>query len=51
LALFIDQVMETVRRPGLGSLGMLAAIAGLIGLTVLGAGRWVAAQSREDAAR
>lgn len=51
LALFIDQVMETVRRPGLGSFGMLAAIAGLIGLTVLGASRWVAAQSREDAAR
>lgn len=51
LALFIDQVMETVRRPGLGSLGMLAAVAGLMGLTVLGVGRWVAAQSRGDAAR
>lgn len=51
LALFIDQVMDTVRHPGLGSLGMLAAIAGLIALALLGTSRWVAAQAREGAER
>jgi phospholipase D1/2 len=39
-ALFIDQVTETFRNPGPGSFGLLAAIAGVILLSVLALTRW-----------
>ena len=40
LALFIDQVTETFRHPGPGSFGLLAAIAGIIVLSVVALNRW-----------
>ena len=40
LALFIDQVTETFRNPGPGSFGLLAAIAGIIVLSVVALNRW-----------
>lgn len=45
LALFVEQVLDTVRHPGLGSLGMLAAIGGLLILALMGISKWVAAQT------
>jgi len=45
LALFVEQVLDTIRHPGLGSLGMLAAIAGLLILALTGISKWVSAQT------
>jgi phospholipase D1/2 len=46
LALFIDQVTETVRHPGLGSIGLLIAIAGVLLVSVLALGRWLSNKAR-----
>ena len=51
LALFFDQVTETVRHPSPGSIGLLAAIAGIILLSVLGLGRWLANKARKSERR
>jgi uncharacterized membrane protein YdjX (TVP38/TMEM64 family) len=46
LALFIDQVTEAFRNPTPGSIGLLAAIAGIIVLSVLGLGRWLSSKAQ-----
>ncbi|HET8722273.1 MAG TPA: VTT domain-containing protein, partial [Nitrospira sp.] len=42
LALFLDQVSETIRHPGLGSIVLLVVIAAGIVLTAWALGRWLA---------
>jgi phospholipase D1/2 len=46
LALFIDQVTEAFRNPTPGSIGLLAAIAGIIVLSVLALGRWLSIKAQ-----
>ncbi len=46
LALFVDQIQETIRHPGPGSLVLLAALAIVIGLGIVGLRRWLGAHSR-----
>lgn len=46
LALFIDQVTEAVRRPTPKSIGLLAAIAGIIVLSGLGLARWLSSKAQ-----
>jgi phospholipase D1/2 len=41
LALFVDQIQETIRHPGPGSIGLLAALAGAILLGVWLIRRWL----------
>jgi phospholipase D1/2 len=51
LALFIDQVSEAVRHPGPASFGLLAAITGLILLSVFALNRWNQAREAEQGQR
>jgi phospholipase D1/2 len=48
LALFLDQVTETIRHPGLGSILLLIAIAGIIFLCAWGLSRWLSSKTREE---
>jgi uncharacterized membrane protein YdjX (TVP38/TMEM64 family) len=48
LALFVDQVTETIRHPGPGSIGLLAAIAGAILLSAVGITRWLSKKTHEE---
>ncbi len=41
LALFVDQIYETIRHPGPGSIGMLAVLAGTLVLAGWGLRRWL----------
>ena len=41
LALFVDQIYETIRRPGPGSIAMLALLAGILVLAGWGLRRWL----------
>jgi phospholipase D1/2 len=41
LALFVDQIYETIRHPGPGSIGMLALLAGTLVLAGWGLRRWL----------
>lgn len=51
LALFVDQIQETIRHPGPGSLGFLAVLAGIV-LTVLwGIRRWLRTHPDDGGAR
>jgi len=42
ISLFISQITETIRHPGAGSIALLAAIAGILLLSAVGLGRWLA---------
>ena len=46
IALFVSQVTETIRHPGVGSLALLAAIAGIILLSAVGISRWLSRSTR-----
>lgn len=52
LALFVDQINETIRHPGPGSIGLLAILAGVIFLGVAALRRWLRAHppGREEEA-
>ena len=49
LALFLDQVTETIRHPGLGSVLLLIVIAIGIVLTAWGLSRWLSNRGDESA--
>jgi uncharacterized membrane protein YdjX (TVP38/TMEM64 family) len=48
LALFLDQVTETIRHPGPGSIVLLLAIAIGIVLIAWGLGRWVSNRPQDS---
>ncbi|ALA59007.1 VTT domain-containing protein [Nitrospira moscoviensis] len=50
LALFVDQINETIRHPGAGSIAMLAVLAGIILLGAAGLRRWLQAEPARDEA-
>ena len=45
IAMFISQVTETLRHPGVGSLALLGAIAGTILLSAIGITRWLSSKA------
>ncbi|HEY7128129.1 MAG TPA: VTT domain-containing protein [Nitrospira sp.] len=51
LALFLDQVAETVRHPGVGSVLLLVMIAVGIVLTAWALGRWLSNRPQENSSR
>ena len=51
LALFLDQVSETIRHPGVGSILLLVVIAFGIVLTAWAFGRWLSNRPQEDASQ
>jgi uncharacterized membrane protein YdjX (TVP38/TMEM64 family) len=51
LALFLDQVSETIRHPGVGSIVLLTVIAVGIVLTAWALGRWLSNRPQEHPGR
>jgi phospholipase D1/2 len=51
LALFVDQIQETIRHPGPGSLGFLALLAALVVAVLWGIRRWLRTHPDDGARR
>src|SRR5262249_53875190 len=47
IAVFISQVTESIRHPGVGSLVLLAAIACIILLSAIGISRWLSVKTQK----